>query len=158
MESNKLEDITKEINFIENNYIDNISFSYIDDSTIHGKGLFASQKISEGTILGFLDGQFMSWDQWEKIRDNIKSSMGKYEKYILMEYNQIDPNTLLVRPFRTKYSLINHSKNPNVKILKNPHRIVAIKNINKDDEYTIDYNEEPMKAGKTESDKKDYLK
>jgi len=152
------EDKTQDLEFIRKAYVDNINFTYIKKSNIHGQGLFASENIKKGTILGFLDGQVMSWDHWDSIRDEIKEQMGKYEKYILMEYNIIDPQTLLVRPFRTKYSLINHSKDANVKIEYNPMRIVTISDIRKDEELRLDYNNEPMREGMSKSDKKEYLK
>lgn len=154
----KQEDKTQDLEFIQKVYVDNIQFTYIKKSNIHGQGLFASDEIKKDTILGFLDGQVMSWDHWECIRDEIQQQMGKYKKYILMEYNIIDPKTLLVRPFRTKYSLINHSKDANVQIEYNPMRIVAIEDIKQDEELRLDYNNEPMREGMTHSDKKDYLK
>jgi len=39
--------------------IDNILFSEIKLSQVHGEGLFSTVNINKGTILGFLDGQIV---------------------------------------------------------------------------------------------------
>lgn len=138
-------DITRDIDFVKSVVVDNILFSDIKPSLIHGFGLFATQSISKGSIIGLLDGQLMSWEHYEHIENKIKNDMGMYENYIFMEWNAIDEDTLLVRPLRTKYSYINHSYKPNLEIKYNPMRIVAIEEIKKNDEFTLDYSKEPLR-------------
>lgn len=111
--------------------IDNLLNSYISKSNIHGYGLFASENIEDETVLGTLDGQYVDWDL-------------HLEYDFTLEWNAITKNKLLVRPYRTKYSFINHSRTPNLEIKYNPIRIVSIKNIIKNDELTLDYRKEPL--------------
>ena len=65
--SEKDTDVTKNIDFINETIIDNINFTYISESKIHGFGLFANKNLDSGTILCFLDGQVMSWDHYDEI-------------------------------------------------------------------------------------------
>ncbi len=131
--------------FIKKNTINNIKQGYIAPSEIDGFGLFAKVNIDCGDILCILDGQIVSWDMYHEIQKNLTLYMeSPYEKYIFMEWNALDENTLLVRSLRTKYSYINHSRKPNVEILHHPLRVVAIKDINIDEELTIDYRKESL--------------
>ena len=148
-------DVTKNIDFINETVIDNINFTYISESKIHGFGLFANKNLDSGTILCFLDGQVMSWDHYDEIAKSI--NLGKYQNYIFMEWNALSNKTLLVRAFRTKYSYINHSSVPNVEIKYNPIRIETIKQINKNDEIVIDYNKEPLKKEYLDDKEKGFL-
>ena len=34
-----------------------LAATYVDDSPIHGKGLFAAEAIARGTVIGYLDGR-----------------------------------------------------------------------------------------------------
>lgn len=131
--------------FIKENTINNIQQGYIAPSKIHGFGLFSKVNIDQNDILCLLDGQIISWDKYHEIYNNLIDAIkSPFEKYIFMEWNALDEKTLLVRPFRTKYSYINHSRTPNCIILKHPLRIVAYENITKDTELTIDYRKEPL--------------
>ena len=127
------------------NIIDNISFTYIAPSTIHGMGLFARCQIKKGTILGTLDGQVMSWEQYGAIMEDIRQHITKDDvPNLFFEWNAIENETLLVRPFRTKYSFINHSRTPNVILQRFPLRVVALTDINANEELLLDYRMEPL--------------
>lgn len=89
----------------------------------------------------------MGWDHYDLIHETLKEDAGGLENYFFMEWNALDQKTLLVRAFRTKYSYINHSKTPNVKVFSFPHRIIALKDIEIGEELTIDYNAEPLRDG-----------
>jgi SET domain-containing protein len=136
---------TNDINFVQKIVIDNIPNTEIKKSTLHGFGLFARKEISAQTTICLLDGQVMDWDQYESNHALLKESAGALNEYFFMEWNALDKNTLLVRAFRTKYSYINHSKTPNVKVFSFPHRIVAIQDISVGEELTINYNDEPLR-------------
>ncbi len=138
-------DITKDLDFVKKVVIDNFLYSYIAKSSIHGFGLFAKQNINKGSILSILDGQIIDWDKYDQIKLNIKSYIESYENYFFMEWNALDAKTLLVRPFRTKYSYINHSYNPNLIIKYNPIRIESIVDIRKNDELFLNYKLEPLR-------------
>lgn len=130
------------------NVVDTIKNTEIKESPVHGMGLFSISGIKKGTVLTELDGQYISWSQYEEIS---KSFANKgLENTFFMEWNAITTDLLLVRPFRTKYSFINHTRLPNVKVLQNPLRVVAISDINAGDEILLDYREEPLSE--------DYLK
>lgn len=131
--------------FIKDNTINNIAQGYIAPSKIDGYGLFAKVNIDKGDILCIFDGQIMSWDKYHAIQESVVSHIeSPYEQYIFMEWNALDEQTLLVRPFRTKYSYINHSRKSNVKIVKYPLRLIAVEDIEKDAELTLDYRCEPL--------------
>jgi SET domain-containing protein len=131
--------------FIKENTINNIRQGYIAPSKIDGFGLFANVDIDKEDILCIFDGQIMSWAKYHEIQENLSSQIkSPYEQYIFMEWNALDEETLLVRSFRTKYSYINHARKPNVKIEQYPLRLIAIEDIGKDTEITLDYREEPL--------------
>ena len=147
----------KDINLdlINTKTINNIKFSFIKPSDIHGLGLFTNSMIKKGTILGFLDGQVMPWAQYNEIMKN--TDLGYFNSYIFMEWNALDKNTLLVRAFRTKYSYINQSRKPNVAIKYNPMRVEAIKDITKNNEILIDYRKEPLNDNYIKNYGKEFL-
>lgn len=134
--------------------VDNINLGYIKESTIHGYGLFAKEDIESGKILTELDGQLMKWNEYYQILDDLTEDIGN--KYVnrFMEWNCIgnkqgqkdsaENTLLLVRPFRTKYSFVNHSRTPNCALILEPLRLVAIRDIKKDEELTFDYRTEPL--------------
>lgn len=131
--------------FIKKNTINNIRQGYIAPSEIHGFGLFSNINIDKGDILCILDGQIMSWEKYNSIQKVVSPILtSPYEQYIFMEWNALDEDTLLVRSLRTKYSYINHSQTPNTEIFYHPLRIVAIEDIDKDQEILIDYRKEPL--------------
>lgn len=150
-------DITRDLDFVREYTLDNISFSKIDNSCIHGFGLFATEKILRSHILGTLDGQVVDWNQYELISRKLENDIGSYKNFIFTEWNALDKSTLLVRPLRTKYSFINHSYEPNLEIKYNPIRVVAIKDILKGEEFTLDYTKEPLRREYLEGHGKTYL-
>ena len=111
--------------------IDNLKYTYISKSIIHGNGLFASENLPKDIVLGVLDGQYIKWDLHK-------------EYDFTLEWNAITKDTLLVRPYRTKYSFINHSRTPNLEIQYNPLSIKTLRNILKNEELTLDYRKEPL--------------
>lgn len=117
---NQLKDVVKNLKGVK-----------IAPSTIHGHGLFATQNLLKGDILGQLDGQLISWELHEKLK-------------LTYEWNALCGDNLLVRPYRTFYSYINHSRDPNLVITYNPIKVLVKKNITKGEELTIDYREEPL--------------
>lgn len=144
----------KEINLYT---IDNIRDSIIKHSPIHAHGLFTTQTISRNSILGLLDGQVIDWEHYDKLHFFHLNHLLEEIKDVFVEWNAIDEKTLLVRPFRTKYGYINHSRTPNCAIKHNPLRIVAIKEIGINKEITLDYRNEPLRKSYLEGHGKTYL-
>ena len=124
--------------------IDNINNTIILQSNIHGFGLFANKDIQKNTILGYLDGQIINWNLHKKYN-------------LTFEWNALDNNKLLVRPYRTKYSYINHSRNPNIKIIYDPIRIITIQNIRINEELLLDYRLENLPLEYLNNEGKKYL-
>lgn len=124
--------------------VDNLKFCQVEISSIHGYGIFADRDIDEGVVLGSLDGQLIPWRLHSKFR-------------LTLEWNAIDEDTLLVRPYRTKYSYINHQRAPNLLLLHDPLRVVTLRCISKGDEMTLDYRKEPLSPEYIESEGKYYL-
>ena len=122
--------------------VDNILGTTIQKSSIHGFGLFTDRSIAAGAILCILDGQVVSWSSYNDMQ--ARSPFTAFSPDLFMEWNALDTETLLIRPFRTKYSYINHSRSPNTILERFPLRLTAILNINSGDELTIDYRREPL--------------
>lgn len=114
--------------------VDNIKSTYIADSQVHGYGLFCENKIPTGNILVCLDGQIIPWDLHEKL--NLTS-----------EWNALPDNRLLVRPYKTKYYFINHSRTPNVEVVRKDDeqlQVMALRDLVAGEELTLDYRKEPL--------------
>lgn len=148
-------DVTKDLEFVRNSVIDNIPFTEINKSNIHGFGLFAKKEFKIGEIICILDGQIINGDFYDGLCKKI--DLKEYQNYIFMEWNALSQDTLLVRAFRTKYSYINHSKTPNVAIKYNPIRIEVIQDIKNNEEILIDYSKEPLKQNYLQDQEKQFL-
>lgn len=85
--------------------INNIRQAEIRQSPIHGLGLFAAEPLGAGVTLCVLDGQRVPWDLYSRTADKLAAPF--------IEWNALNPDLLLVRYFRTKYSYINHARQPN---------------------------------------------
>ena len=116
--------------------IDNIPNTRIAESDIHGKGLFSMASIPTSAILAVLDGQLIPLSKQHLVSTDICAAH--------CEWNAVSKDILLVRALRTKYSFINHSHNPNLRLEYNPLRIVVSRDLNTGDELTLDYNKEPL--------------
>ena len=122
--------------------VDNIPGTEIQPSTVHGNGLFATRDFLAGEIIAALDGQVIDWASFDQIKS--MQPYGSDNGDLFMEWNALSPTTLLVRPFRTKYSFINHGRNPNVERIDNPLRLATTTAIAAGSELFIDYRQEPL--------------
>lgn len=139
-----MNDICRNIEFVRRVTLNTILDTVIKESEIHGFGLFSKNKIYVGTILCNLDGQVLLKSEYDNIESEISKNIRDYSNYFFMECNYLDDRKVLSRNMRTSYSYINHSRDPNVEIKYFPIRVVAIKEINKGEELTIDYRKEPL--------------
>ncbi len=116
----------------------NIPLGVIEKSPIHGYGLFARQDIPVESVLVSLGGQIVPWSVYKTNRDMTKDAVN--------EWNALTMDMLLVRPRRTKYSFINHSRKPNCTIvnLGNRLHVRTITDIPPREELTLDYRLEPL--------------
>jgi len=120
------------------NIINNIPTGTIDKSAIHGYGLFARHDIPCEAVLVSLDGLIVPWWVYKTRRDMASDAFN--------EWNALTPDVLLVRPLRTKYSFINHSRVPNCKIVNVANRLQVrtMADIPCSEELTLDYRLEPL--------------
>lgn len=121
--------------------VDNIGYTEIRDSSVHGRGLFALKEFHPNEVLCWLNGQVIDWASYNRI---IATNPYGHNDVLFREWNALSINTLLVRPFRTKYSFINHSTTPNLIIQYDPIRVVALTAIQPGDELLLDYRCEPL--------------
>lgn len=128
--------------------VDNLPGTVIQPSRIHGNGLFAARDFATDTVLGTLDGQIVDWASFEAAERG--NAYGEHASDLFMEWNALSDDTLLIRPFRTKYGFINHSRTPNIRLVHDPLRVVAVRDTAAGEELTLDYRCEPLRA--------DYLK
>ncbi len=92
------------------------SLTFVGESAIHGKGLFAQQTIQKDTVIGYLKGNKAATD-------------GMYVLWL-------DNETGFKVSCDLKY--INHSDTPNA-CYYDDLSVVALRNINKDEEITHNY-------------------
>jgi len=115
--------------------LDTIPETRIAPSPIHGYGLFSRGQIPAGRLLAELDGQKVPW-----------SLQRDFE--LCEEWNALSPDWLLVRPYKTKYGFINHSRQPNARLELQPSgdrlRLYAATSIAEGEEITLDYRREPL--------------
>jgi SET domain-containing protein len=89
--------------------IDNIQHTCVKSSSLHGNGLFATRSLKKDVLLCILSGQMMSDDEYHAL---IKQT--SFPRELFMEKFRIDESRIAITPFRTKYSYINHSDEPNI--------------------------------------------
>jgi SET domain-containing protein len=88
-----------------------------------GRGLFAKEKIEEGTIICETGGKEMSFDETIQLDDESHSLQIDYDRYVLCE---------------PPFLFSNHSCNPNCG-LNAQHQLFALRPIQKDEELFWDY-------------------
>jgi len=117
--------------------LDNIKNTEIKNSTLHNKGLFATKDIMKGSLLCILSGQKMTRDEYTQI---LKSN--SYDKENFVEKYNISSNFIGAMPFRTKYSMINHSSISNIssELINEELHVFASEDILKGTEITDTYN------------------
>ena len=98
---------------------------YIKKSNIHDKGIFASQYIKKGEIITFIKGEFVNF-----VVKNKKDAQHGPDWFGICHNTWINP----VETF----CYLNHSCDPNAGI-KGKVEMVALKNIKREEEITIDY-------------------
>jgi hypothetical protein len=118
--------------------IETIPDTEVAPSPTHGRGLFARRAWSPGEVLGHLDGQVVD--------------VIRYPAVMVLEWNALSPEHLLVRPIRTSYGFMNHSTHPNVSIDDDGRTMRANRAIASGDELTLDYFEQPVPEAYLASD------
>lgn len=118
--------------------VDNIKNTYLAKSPIHGTGLFAALKMEVGDILGKLEGVKMPWALYEALG---------LDGFVDYEWNALPDDWLLVRTKKTKYAAINHSREPNLRLIPiedYKREVMVIRPIGVGEELLLDYRAEPL--------------
>ena len=155
-------DATRDLSFVRKHTLMTLKHVKIEESSEHGFGVFAIDQIKKGEVLGFLDGQLLTVDEYDLLHVNIGSYMGRLRGHFFMEWNAIDHTHLLARAYRTAYSYINHSDDPNLAIFQEDgsHRLIvkSLHCIDPNVECFLDYRKEPLPRGYFESRAANYLR
>ena len=103
------------------------------ESQIHGMGLFAKENFGSGDTILLIKGEVRQTDDLSD--DFIKA--GQWQGINKTE-------CLVARQHSTLFRYINHSKKPTAFVDLSLRKVIAINDIEKDTEITIDYDLEPM--------------
>ena len=115
---------------------DDAPFTYVKESSVEGYGLFASNNIKRGDLV--IDYRMFPKD-WKKLKYTELSPEQIRKNWYVM----LNDEECITSDKYSKFSYINHSRNPNCDWILNIHKIVANQDIKKDEELFIDYRLEP---------------
>lgn len=140
---------TRDLAFVRQHTLANLAGTAIQEGHIHGFGLFATEDLPSGHCLGRLDGQEIHYDVYERLHYQLGQGLGRLRTHFFMEWNAISENMLLARPFRTYYSYINHSRDPNLKLILKATKPIHLeihttRYIPQGSELYLDYTEEKL--------------
>lgn len=102
---------------------------YVSTSPVHGRGVFAGQRISKGTYVGTYEG----WDDGEVTWGN--------SRYVIYHYDESDEEPSTWRVGTNEFRFLNHSDDPNLEMDEDYH-FWATRTIRKGEELTWYYGEE----------------
>ena len=119
---------------------DDAPFTYVKDSDVEGYGLFAAKKIKKNDLV--IDYRMFPKD-WRKTRYSDLTEEQKLKNWYVM----LDTTSCITSDKYSKFSYINHSRTPNCEWVLNIHKIIANRDIEKDEELFIDYRLEPRPSG-----------
>jgi histone-lysine N-methyltransferase MLL2/histone-lysine N-methyltransferase MLL3 len=114
--------------------------TYVKESNVQGLGLFATYDIKKNDLV--IDYRLFPRD-WKKVR-YVDLSAEQIEKNW---YVMLDDEECLTSDKWSKFSYINHSREPNCDWVLSIHKIIANRDIKKDEELFIDYRLEPQPSG-----------
>ncbi|WP_031574871.1 SET domain-containing protein-lysine N-methyltransferase [Acidithiobacillus thiooxidans] len=157
---NHCRDATRDLMFVRTHTRPLFPDAEIRNSPVHGFGLFSLRHWSAGeTLCNRLDGQVLSYDEYEQLRLLMAPMLGRVRNFFFMEWNALPGGRLLSRPFRTTYSYINHSEKPNLQLSLLDERLslVAIRDVRPGDEFTLDYRLESLPRGYFDTPSSGYL-
>ena len=119
---------------------DDAPFTYVKESSVEGFGLFAAGSIRKGDLV--IDYAMFPKD-WYKTR-----YINLSEQQILKNwYVMLDDEDCITSDKYSKFSYINHSRIPNCTWEIKIRKIIANKDISRDEELFIDYRIAPRPSG-----------
>lgn len=119
---------------------DNAPDTYVSLSGTHGYGLFANKKFSSGEIIidyNLFGDHYREADYFDLPQEIIDRGW-----FLIIEGSRC-----LTTDTSSKFSYINHSRDPNCVWLRERRMICAAFTINRDTEVFIDYRLEPLPPG-----------
>jgi hypothetical protein len=115
---------------------DDAPYTYVKPSLIEGYGLFAAKDIKKNDLV--IDYRMFPKD-WFKTRFvDLTEEQIRKNWYVML-----DSEECITSDKFSKFSYINHSRSPNCDWVLNIHKIIANRDIKKDEELFIDYRLEP---------------
>jgi hypothetical protein len=115
---------------------DDAPFTYVKTSLVEGYGLFAAKDIKKNDLV--IDYRMFPKD-WRKLRfTELTEEQIRKNWYVMLNNEECITSDKF-----SKFSYINHSRTPNCDWVMNIHKIIANRDINKDEELFIDYRLEP---------------
>jgi SET domain-containing protein len=116
--------------------VDNAPKCQPGKSMVDGYGLIASEPIASGeTIIDFSDPAIYRETTFDALED-WRLEGGKY--------TGLSEERCVISDRMTKYSLLNHSRNPNAISDFEGRKVVALRDIQAGEEVTVDYRREPI--------------
>ena len=115
---------------------DDAPYTYVKESSIEGFGLFASKDICKDDLV--IDYRLFP-KAWKKLLFTELSE----EQICKNWYVMLNDEECITSDKWSKFSYINHSRNPNCDWVLSIHKIIANRDIKKDEELFIDYRVEP---------------
>jgi len=115
---------------------DDAPFTYVKTSTTEGLGLFAKEGIKKNDLV--IDYRLFPRD-WRKVLFTELSEEQIRKNWYVMLSNE----ECITSDKYSKFSYINHSREPNCDWVLSIHKIIANRDIKKDEELFIDYRLEP---------------
>lgn len=111
---------------------------YVDSSTVHGKGIFAARPIKKGEVIGHY-----------KTR---KTKLTAEENPYVVEIYDDEGNLSGHRLGTNDFKYINHSTTPNTDMVGDELQMVALRDIDEDEELTWYYGPEFEDSMRCDSD------
>ena len=115
---------------------DDAPFTYVKESSVEGYGLFAAKDIKKDDLV--IDYRMFPKDWYKTRYVDLSEEQIRKNWYVMLNSEEC-----IASDKWSKFSYINHSREPNCEWVLNIHKIIANRDIKKDEELFIDYRAEP---------------
>ena len=115
---------------------DDAPFTYVKESSVEGYGLFAAKDIKKHDLV--IDYRMFPKDWYKTRYVDLSEEQIRKNRYVMLNSEEC-----ITSDKWSKFSYINHSREPNCEWVLNIHKIIANRDIKKDEELFIDYRLEP---------------
>jgi SET domain-containing protein len=115
---------------------DDAPFTYVKESSVEGYGLFAAKEIKKDDLV--IDYRMFPKDWYKTRYVDLSEEQIRKNWYVMLNSEEC-----ITSDKWSKFSYINHSREPNCDWVLNIHKIIANRDVKKDEELFIDYRAEP---------------